>query len=114
MKRVCSICGKEFEPNRSFQKYCSKECRRQGHILTNREYRQKHKEETKTCRKQYYLEHKEQIKAYRKQYYQKNKERIKAYQRMMEKTNNPEIAKCCSTHNNCFECPTLDGECLYD
>lgn len=27
---TCSICGREFNPNRPYQKYCKPECRKQA------------------------------------------------------------------------------------
>lgn len=29
--KLCSVCGRMFEPYRSYQRYCSKECREKAH-----------------------------------------------------------------------------------
>lgn len=35
--KVCKLCGEEFDPVDSRQKYCSRECARQAHIARTRQ-----------------------------------------------------------------------------
>ena len=42
MKKKCKICGKKFEPTRSWSKYCSDECRNKANSKRVIQYRKKH------------------------------------------------------------------------
>jgi len=42
MKKKCEICGKKFEPTRSWSKYCSDECRKDADKERLIQYRKKH------------------------------------------------------------------------
>lgn len=95
MIKTCEICGKEFDTNYKHKKYCSKECSKQGKVLTDRKYRNTHK----TYWKRYYLEHKEEHIA-----------RCRAYRKLQHSKK----TECSLAHDGCFECPTPDGECLYN
>ena len=40
----CQICGKEFETNRSVNKYCSDTCRKQGLSIVRKQYYGKYRQ----------------------------------------------------------------------
>lgn len=91
-KKTCIGCGAEFIPKHSNnQKYCSESCRERSR---NHKYYMDHKEHVQKRHKKYYLDHKEHIQEMKKKYNQRK--------------------KCEKKHNGCFNCPTEDGECLYD
>ena len=46
MKKVCEICGREFEPNRR-QQFCSVECAKKAKVVRNRKYKQAKRQERK-------------------------------------------------------------------
>lgn len=50
----CEHCGCEFEPNRSFQRYCSVKCR-------NRAYKKSHREEIRCAQSKYRAAHREEL-----------------------------------------------------
>lgn len=52
--KKCSICGKEFEPNRSDQIICSVECRKAYHLDYTKEWQKKHPEKKKKYDKEQY------------------------------------------------------------
>ena len=41
MTKICEICGKEFEAERTNVKYCSKECRKAGFMRVLEENRKR-------------------------------------------------------------------------
>ena len=50
----CEHCGSEFEPNRSFQRYCSRQCR-------NKAYKKSHREEIRRDQSKYRAAHREEL-----------------------------------------------------
>ena len=80
----------------------------------SRRYYLKHREKINENSRRYYLEHQEKMKAYQKNYYQKHRGRKMEYTRNYYHSKWDAINKCMAKHDNCFSCPTEDGECLYD
>ena len=66
MKKVCVICGKEFE-GKTDAKYCSDECRKQGKEIQKRLYNIKRKHERRWVG--WYERHKREVLERRKEYY---------------------------------------------
>lgn len=106
-------------------------------------YYRTHKEQYKVYNKAYYQTHKKQRKSYSKAYYYAHKKAPEYVIKVCltcgsefktkpgnKKYCSPECARvarnkhwrenyknfkqCKKEHDNCFSCPTLDGECLYD
>lgn len=132
-KLICPICGTEFESTVPNRKYCSKDCaktaqsiRQKRWIKDNyehhkshqreyqRRYREKGGEAYKEYRKKYYQSHKEELRAYAKKYYQEHLDEKREYARNYQKNHYGSVGKCRLKHNNCFSCPTQNGECLYE
>ena len=67
LKKICPVCGIEFETTFSKKKYCSYPCQHEDYNHN------------------YYLKNKEKIAAYHRNYYLKNKEKIAAYYRNYRK-----------------------------
>ena len=139
MTKICPVCDKEFDTEYVRQIYCSTECKKiaarerslkyyYDHLdscrLKKRKYNQSHKEQlreyaknyAKNHAKKYRQDHKEKISNYQKEYYRKNKERISKYKKdwYQGKKLKTKIAECSKKYNDCFNCPTENGECLYD
>ena len=131
--RVCPICGKEFETNDHRRKYCSEECSKtaqkrqqkrwlkdnyEQHKNNQREYMKRRRrglgQEYNKYRRKYYESNKEEFKAYARKYYREHRDEKREYARMYKKNHFGVIGKCRLKHNNCFECPTENGECLYE
>ena len=66
MKKVCVICGKEFE-GKTNARYCSDECRAEGEKLVNQRYNIKRKHKRRWVG--WYNKHKLEISVRRKEYY---------------------------------------------
>ena len=86
MTKKCKYCGKEFETDRNYQKYCSKSCRNKGYREQHRncyreyqkQYRQNHKDKLREYYRQYRQDHKDNLREYRRKYYMRyQKKRIK-------------------------------------
>jgi predicted nucleic acid-binding Zn ribbon protein len=95
VKKVCIICGKEFE-GKTDAKYCSDECRKQGEEIHKRLYNIKRKHERRWVG--WYERHKREVSERRKEYYynvqKKNDETLslrKAMRRDGEGKKIPEI-----------------------
>lgn len=138
----CEVCGELFHPGSSRAKYCCDECRKTAHDKQIKQWHKEHRKELnekqRIKRKKYpeqykkynrrsYLKHREERQEYgrerSKQYYYTHKEQVKAYWRSHIQENrdserrrywNKKIEACKAEHDNCFSCPTLDGECLFD
>lgn len=57
MKKICSICGKEFNADFHYQKFCSKDCYKQSQSIRYwklQEKRQKYKKFCKLCGEIFY------------------------------------------------------------
>lgn len=50
-KRICPICGRDFETTSTSRKYCCKVCAKKGEQITQTLYRQKRKDEFKSYNK---------------------------------------------------------------
>lgn len=131
MNKICPICGTEFEPNFHTRKYCSDECSKIANRRNATKYKQEHKEEIsirrrksykqnpekwKEIRKKQYREHREDRLKQAHEYYIKNKDRIREYKKQwyQDRKLKKQIAECSSKHNNCFNCPTENGDCMYE
>lgn len=53
-KKICAICGSEFEKRRGNQKYCSKECAAEYHRQHQREYQAANREKIAQYQREYY------------------------------------------------------------
>lgn len=104
MIKECAICGKQFETGHN-QKYCSDLCRSKARRTYKYHY-------NKEQRHEYYLKNKERINARAKQYRLDNPEKYNAFKERQKQRR--QIQRCSLKHNNCFACPTKNGECLYD
>lgn len=80
-KKICVICGVEFEPNSPSQRICGSEsCLKER----RREYTRKHAEMYRELNKEYRKKKKvkKQMAAYDKKYQQEHKQQIKEYKKM--------------------------------
>ena len=59
--KICSVCGREFNPGYSWQKYCSPDCRKVAQHQKQREWYYQHKEIRRERWQQYCVAHKEEI-----------------------------------------------------
>lgn len=131
MIKKCKLCGKEFEPNKHQQKYCSSECseeairkQRQQYYLEhkekmneyNRKWKKANKEKMNEYNRQWREANKEKCREYYRKYYWKNHEKILKYQREYYKNRyiSKALAECRRTHNDCYDCDMPVGECRYD
>lgn len=129
--RKCPVCGKMFDPNQHNQKYCSKECYRVISNKRSKKYYHDHKKECQERMNQWRREHPHLIKMYNKKYKDTHRESISAmalersrkwrsenperYKEQYAKANHRKaILKCSREHNNCFDCFTEDGNCIFD
>lgn len=121
--KECSICGKEFNTTHFNAKYCSEACRKLGKKKYRIEYKKKNIEKVRAQKRAYYRAHKDQIRKYqeehreeirrnRRNYYLSHKNKHKKERHSI--INSDDIRLCSEAHDNCFSCPTVNGECLYD
>jgi len=68
LKKVCPVCGAEFETTSGKKKYCSYSCNREDY---NHNYYLKNKEKIAEYHHNYYLKNKEKIAEYYRDYYRK-------------------------------------------
>lgn len=82
--KICVICGEEFIPNSSTQKYCSR-CRPiayKEHIRQNqKQYVLNHPERIEQSRKQFQLNHPEYVREYQKRYREEHPESNRKWER---------------------------------
>ena len=135
MNKVCPVCGSVFETDYAQRKYCSTKCCKRNYYLNNKEkvieytrnYYNEHKEKLNEYTRNYFAKNREKIKGYNDKWRKKNKELVtlyKHYHYLYLKDNNPKWKKeyekaktmyrCKVKHDNCFSCPTKNGECIYD
>ena len=85
MIKKCKYCGKEFEPRKKQQIYCSRSCNQKHWRENNRDYsrlyRQEHREYFREYSRKYYQKHKKEIDERNKRFRDNNKERYAEYQR---------------------------------
>ena len=112
MIKICEHCGEIFETLRGNQKYCSDSCKKKEKWIHEKLRRQRNPQKIREYRHNYYLRHKAERKAYNRQYYLDHPDKFKIYsQRQYQKM---KIQRCSKKHDDCFSCPTKNGECLYD
>lgn len=133
---TCPVCGKTFIKSYHNRKYCSDECKIQGLKNNRKKWRDnnpekvklmrekrktKYKETVRRCNRNYYLRHQEECKDRQKKFYEEHKEKRHEYYlrhkrkyERREKVRLMTIQECATEHDNCFSCPTRNGECLYD
>lgn len=94
--KICEICGKEYKPTNSKQKYCI-ECKKNAKYEYDKKWKKDNKELIKQRRieyqKKYYQKNKEKIKEKNKKYYQENREYKKEYQKKYREDNKEKIIK---------------------
>lgn len=132
--KPCEICGELFHPTRSTQKFCSRECYQENARRRSKKWSQEHREEKAAYIKAWEKANPDKVKANKKRFRERHKEEIREsnrkfnkerkeyfrnyYQNHKEKwtlsKNNKKIKECSEKHENCFNCPTPNGECLFD
>lgn len=112
MTKICPICGNEFEPYHFNQKYCSEACSLKAKKLKERKWKKTHRKKMKESWDKYYAKNREKRKAYSRQWYLDNQDKVAQYKSQNSLKN--KIRRCSRKHGYCYECPTEDGECLYD
>ena len=141
---ICPVCGSNFTTTDHRRKYCSDECYKKAQkSLRSKRYWENPEEKRKYSRN-YYWEHSNRIREQHQKYYYSNREKIlkrqrKYYQKYywdhreeilsykklhsQQRPKQPtrksivgctNLKDCIALHNNCFSCPSKDGECLFD
>lgn len=125
VEKECVVCGKKFKTNIYNKLTCSPKCQKVRTKELKREYNKKYSEMNadylKAYRKKYYKTNKEVLNAQVKEWREKHPDYHKDYQKSyydenQDKylSNSRKVSRCALKHDNCFSCPTPDGECLYD
>lgn len=110
--RKCKLCGKEFLAKRYNQIYCSSECREEARLeRESRRYQETRKpRKCEWCGREFLPKH-GSCKYCSSECRKKAKNE---HDRYWQNRHRPELKKCILEHDNCFSCPTPDGECLFD
>lgn len=85
----CKICGKEFVPRNRKQKLCSDKCKHTSHLINQRKYTAKNKEEIREKQRIMYTdpEHREKIRQYQRVYQTTHRKELNAKQNLKYKEN---------------------------
>lgn len=110
--KVCSICGKEFKTTNSRRKYCSIECSKIGRKERKKNYDRKRRKLYKKSRPEVIKICPECGREFKTSDNRRNfcdDCSIKTW----GKKRSDGLKECIKKHDNCFSCPTKDGECLF-
>lgn len=115
MTKQCPVCGKEFETNRNYQKYCSPQCKKEAKRQNNAR-RYKHKNPKliicPMCKKTFLRTEGNQ--KYCSPECASEAHRISARECLRSKRLKKKIEACKAKYNNCFSCDMPVGVCRYD
>jgi hypothetical protein len=95
-KKICPVCGKEFEAKTSRKVFCGNKCRK-------KRYRETHKEEIKEQSKRYRETHKEEIKAKKQDETYRKKEAERMRRKRAEGLKVNDIQECEERYKKQFE-----------
>lgn len=88
--RVCQICGEEFVPANSRQKYCL-DCKREGFLARKAEYRKTHCKERAAYSAEYQQDHREQKAVIDVRYRQRHRDKWLASKALYRQKHDKEI-----------------------
>jgi endogenous inhibitor of DNA gyrase (YacG/DUF329 family) len=90
---ICPICNKEFKPyNGTWQKYCSKECRKINYKKYMKIYNQINQQKIEKRVRVWYEKNKNKIIKYHKNWYIKNKKQLNLQHKKYDQLNKEKIA----------------------
>lgn len=109
--RTCPICGNSFEPIGN-RKYCSYECSKVADKEYGRHYRSEHLTAMRQSNYDYRQRNREECNRRERERMQRVKLGVEPEK--PKKSKQELMYECRKEHNMCFDCPTENGECLYD